>query len=1598
MAEYIDVYLNDEDLKKSVDEVNTKMKGMESQAEKVASAFKHVSDATASSINEFNRKIEIITSQVSQTTRTRGISAAERQLNQAKLEVAGPLDRFQRAQLDYERDISGKFAGNDKFIERRLDLYKQYIGVLGQLEIKQRQAANDQERLDRAIRASRNTTGQDQFQEALQLVQTRQKTRQGILSNLTYETATPVERLALRRDSTISKLQGAGASAAEIAAATAAFTKLENVALASSKNIGARIAEFITSPTYAARKSLGDFLQEFGKFGIIAGGVLIGVAAAATAAFSLIRSAGKEAEDLGNLADRLGVTGQQAAILAAQARIAGVSVDSLGGLVRKLSTNLVDGGTEARNTVRALSDIGVSVADAGGKFRDPIAILGDLSGKIGRMPSQAAQVDLLTKAFGRGSVELLPLIKHFSELQRQAEETGIGGIEPLRKRLQDVDDQLDKVGIRIDILKLKASEKILVFIETVFSGGDLERYKQDLLSLSPFRKPEPFQLPPPAPPPIPVSREALLTPAQRQGNLLLQQFEGRQTAQGVEDKIATLQQELQRQRALAVPDIDGKIQAGRIKDIQLTEQQIEKQKALLKIINGIDAAQKAANAEAIKSQKTLSDAIAARTAVLIGGNAAQIKLTEESAKALDHYRELQTKAKDDGLYNAAIEASFRKTLLAGIQTAIVNYGAENIKQIQEEGKAYRAYYSDRLQQELAFEAETVKLAQATTNSRLDFEETVAAQIRDQQIRAIERTDAKTLQQAVAFELQKGAIQSQYEQVSTQVRIDAIERAAEAEKRELEATIGQKLELQNLYQARVIAIDEATTEKERQLTIQSLNAIQKDREDAAIKAAQAITDANTKVFDTIKGEANGLLDAFFSKSQSVGQAIGAIFKSAFLTPIKDALSTQISTRITGAVTGQQVGLTPGTLATGPFGDLARRLGIGARPTFGAAAQVAKIEQAGHIGDVLLKPSAVGNAVPVLIANPEAISNKVEVTTPSAAAPLATLIAPSTPSPLAATLALFASLSGSLQPLSAGVQDTLVQSRLTGYSLQQLSSQVAQRGTVQSQLAQEELSKIAFSLDDIRRIPVLSPPSSPAAVAKVEQLQQATTLSIPSPLPVIVQNASDLQQKIDVNNTNNSQQVNQAVTVGASGVGGGGFAGGITRPPLDALLASLAASPQLVPSGFKTVGQSFATSETISYPELGLTQSFAPALRDQSFGFGGGGFGAGQALIGGGVTGSNIQELFSGSRNAFTGGTAGAVDALGIPVNQASERLTALTSQIGLPAAQAVAAKGGIKGLFSSLGGNFGKLFEKIGPKGFAAFGIPIGLGLMASGLAQPYGAAATAKAGLGGALAGFGIGAQFGLGFAGAEIGAGVGLVASGLRTGGGTGFAKDVAGGALVGLGIGGPLGAAIGAGAGALLGGLSLAGIIQTKNQKFHNKIKDIYHVDINDQKLLSQFSQIADQKYGGNVDVAVRSIEVRQIVQLWAQAHGQNSLGIVGTPQQSIFANQGGRLTEIPTYFNGQAVVPGDTRSTVGIPQLTPSGSYITVAAPQGANVSRSSSTILSLDADATTRVLQGQAAQVIQGQPRLISQQTSNGMGASSARRDIASAVMQPAFLTT
>ena len=160
-----------------------------------------------------------------------------------------------------------------------------------------------------------------------------------------------------------------------------------------------------------------------------------------------------------------------------------------------------------------------------------------------------------------------------------------------------------------------------------------------------------------------------------------------------------------------------------------------------------------------------------------------------------------------------------------------------------------------------------------------FEEQRAGFERDARLRQVEGVDAQTLQQKIAVEQQKAAIEIEY-----------LEKVHEVKQRLYDMDTPRMLLEEELTLKRLGYKADAITARIAELTQQRQDirdqgdeandaAIQAARENAANRTTQLVREHNRQIFDSLKQQAGGVFDALLTKSQSVWKAIGNSFKTA-----------------------------------------------------------------------------------------------------------------------------------------------------------------------------------------------------------------------------------------------------------------------------------------------------------------------------------------------------------------------------------------------------------------------------------------------------------------------------------------------------------------------------------------------------------------------------------------------------------------------------------------------------------------------------------------------------------------------------------------------
>lgn len=355
------------------------------------------------------------------------------------------------------------------------------------------------------------------------------------------------------------------------------------------------------------------------------------------------------------------------------------------------------------------------------------------------------------------------------------------------------------------------------------------------------------------------------------------------------------------------------------------------------------------------------------------------------------------------------------------------------------------------------------------------------------------------------------------------------------------------------------------------------------------------------------------------------------------------------------------------------------------------------------------------------------------------------------------------------------------------------------------------------------------------------------------------------------------------------------------------------------------------------------------------------------------------------------------------SQVARSLTQLLTgqRVGFDGSVSGGGSGGILGLGSSalsriglgspvLAGGGGSLSGVLGPGapgGTSGFAGPVGGG-SSGGFSQFASVGAAQKAslldflGIGGSVqTGAGTATTFGAASLTQKLGAlgksnaalfGGGLLAfDGLRRGGALGLAETTAGGALIGFKFGGPIGALIGAGIGAAAGTVRL--FIKGAEQKVIDRVQGLYGVKITREFARDPLMGIIKQQFGGNIDLGIRSPQVRDLIELYAMNFGQQGTGFAPVQRSLSLVQRGGQLFETSSYQNGTL--------------LPSSGFGGTASAPTG-----DTRVVVNLDPQAVKQALAAGTIETIAENPRAIAES-----GAEATRRGVApSLFVMPGFV--
>lgn len=169
---------------------------------------------------------------------------------------------------------------------------------------------------------------------------------------------------------------------------------------------------------------------KWSKAGALIGGAVVAVT---TAIVGMTAKAIAGADDMGKLAERLGVSTEYLSGMGYAAESSGANLQLLSGGIESLSTNLSKAAGGSAEQARLFAQMGISVRDAEGNVRGMEDVLGEVADRFKSYEDGPAKAALATKLFGSAGSELIPMLNEGSEglaeMRAKAQELGlvIGG-------------------------------------------------------------------------------------------------------------------------------------------------------------------------------------------------------------------------------------------------------------------------------------------------------------------------------------------------------------------------------------------------------------------------------------------------------------------------------------------------------------------------------------------------------------------------------------------------------------------------------------------------------------------------------------------------------------------------------------------------------------------------------------------------------------------------------------------------------------------------------------------------------------------------------------------------------------------------------------------------------------------------------------------------------------------------------------------------------------------------------------------------------------------------------------------------------------------
>lgn len=233
-----------------------------------------------------------------------------------------------------------------------------------------------------------------------------------------------------------------------------------------------KVKSSIQDPLGAAGDAAKSLLVGLGPIGGALSAAGAGLLAIGGAGMTAAQGLGHYSDQLGDAAKRLGSTIEDTFALDLAMKRVGGSMESVEGLVRKLSQTLTDTSEEGKKGREQLAALGVTAYDAAtSKLRPMTDVMLDFADRLNEIPDAARRNAAALEVLGRGALAVLPDLLEVSEGMKRAKELGLSPTEQDIQRWDGYERQMAEVGAQWEALGRKLKEPLAAFVSVIVGGG-----------------------------------------------------------------------------------------------------------------------------------------------------------------------------------------------------------------------------------------------------------------------------------------------------------------------------------------------------------------------------------------------------------------------------------------------------------------------------------------------------------------------------------------------------------------------------------------------------------------------------------------------------------------------------------------------------------------------------------------------------------------------------------------------------------------------------------------------------------------------------------------------------------------------------------------------------------------------------------------------------------------------------------------------------------------------------------------------------------------------------------------------------------------------